>query len=238
MENSPHPCLGNSMSRDAAGGSGKDLSFQPLTRGRWSDLEQLFTERGACGGCWCMLWRLKRSQFENEKGAKNRSAMKRIVDANEVPGILAYRDGQPVAWCAIAPREAYPALERSRILKRIDGKSVWSIVCFFVAKPFRRSGVSIQLLRAAVVHAGKRGGRIVEGYPVDPRKGEMPDVFAWTGLASAFRRAGFVECARRSATRPIMRYEIEPDTVTAPAMSTFAITSVLTAISGSVPDSL
>ncbi len=64
----------------------------------------------------------------------------------------------------------------------------------------------MKLLRAAAEYARKRGAAIVEGYPVEPKKGEMPDVFAYTGLASAFRQAGFVEVLRRSKTRPIMRY--------------------------------
>ena len=42
----------------------------------------------------------------------------------------------------------------------------------------------------------------------DKKKDPMPDVFAWTGMASAFRKAGFREVARRSAGRPIMRIEL------------------------------
>ncbi|MDQ3912831.1 MAG: hypothetical protein M3305_13880 [Actinomycetota bacterium] len=69
-------------------------------------------------------------------------------------------------------------------------------------------GVSVGLLRAAIEHARRSGGRIVEGYPVEPKKDRMLGVFAWTGLATAYRRVGFAECLRRSETRPIMRYEI------------------------------
>ena len=179
--------------------------YHALTSDRWSDLEQLFGERGACGGCWCMWWRLKRSTFNEQKGEKNKSAFKSVVDSGEAPGILAYSEGVPVGWCAIAPRETYAALERSRVLKRLDDKPVWSIVCLFIARPYRRKGVSVELLKAASEFARKRGGKIVEGYPIEPLKGEMPDAFAWTGLASAFLKAGFVECERRSETRPIMR---------------------------------
>lgn len=185
-----------------------DLEFYPLITKRWVDLEALFGEHGACGGCWCMWWRLKRSEFERQKGEGNRMALKAIVDSGEVPGILAYAKGQPVGWCAVAPREAYPTLERSRTLKRVDDKPVWSIVCFFIAKPFRGKGLAGKLLKAAIEYVQKKGGRIVEGYPVEPKRGRIPDAFAYTGLASTFRRAGFVEVARRSETRPIMRCEI------------------------------
>lgn len=182
------------------------LEFHSVTPKRWRDLEKLFGERGACGGCWCMCWRLKRSQFEKQKGAGNKKALKKIVAAGEVPGLLAYAGREPVGWCSVAPREAFPVLENSRILKRVDDQPVWSASCFFVARPYRRQGLSVKLLRAAVAYAKKKGARMVEGYPVEPKKSPMPDVFAWTGLASAFRRAGFKEVLRRSPTRPIMRY--------------------------------
>ena len=100
-------------------------------------------------------------------------------------------------------------LDRSRILKRIDDAPVWSVVCFFVSKAFRGKGLTTALLRAAIEYAARHGARIVEGYPVEPKKARMPDVFAYTGLASAYRQAGFVEVARRSETRPLMRYFVE-----------------------------
>lgn len=184
-------------------------TFKPLTPDRWQDFETLFGERGACGGCWCMLWRLKRSQFEQQKGKANRNAMHRLVKNGEIPGILAYHRKQAIAWCAIAPREAYPSLSRSRILKPVDDQPVWSISCLFVEKQHRRQGVSIALLKAAKQHVKKQGGRILEGYPVEPKKNPVPPVFAWTGIAAAFKKAGFKECLRRSETRPIMRAVIK-----------------------------
>ncbi|MGE5575925.1 MAG: GNAT family N-acetyltransferase [Syntrophothermus sp.] len=153
-----------------------------------------------------MWWRLSRSQFEKQKGEGNKQAMKEIVASNHIPGLLAYEDGKPVAWCSVAPREEFPVLDRSRTLKRVDDRSVWSVVCFFVARPFRRRGMTVKLLQAAVDYARDNGATIVEGYPVEPKKASMPEAFAWTGLVSAFRKAGFVEVTRRSETRPIMRF--------------------------------
>jgi GNAT superfamily N-acetyltransferase len=185
-----------------------DLEFHPLTSERWNDLEKLFGKHGASGGCWCMWWRLRRSEFVKQKGEGNKKALKQIVESGEIPGILAYTNGQPIGWCSVAPRESYSALERSRVLKRVDDKPVWSIVCFFVDKQFRRKGVTVALLKAAVEYVREHGGKILEGYPVEPKEGKTPDVFVYTGLASAFRKIGFVEVARRSETRPIMRYLI------------------------------
>lgn len=185
------------------------LVFHPLTPERWQDLETLFGLRGACGGCWCMYWRLKRSEFEQLSGEGNRAMMKAIVESREIPGILAYAGEQPVGWCSVAPRQNFSALERSRILKPVDDQPVWSVVCFFTAKPYRRQGVTVRLLQASIDYACQGGAKIVEGYPVDSKGKGSPDVFVYTGLLSAFLKVGFVEVLRRSETRPIMRYFIK-----------------------------
>jgi GNAT superfamily N-acetyltransferase len=184
------------------------LTFKPLTKELWKDFESLFGQRGACGGCWCMSWRLSRAEFNANKGERNRESMKRIVASGPAPGILAFDGERAVGWCAVAPRERYPALARSRIFAPIDSQSVWSISCIFIAKPYRNKGVSSQLIKAAVDLVRKQGGKIVEGYPQDLKEQKLPDAFVWTGLSPAFKRAGFHVAARRSAKRPIMRYKI------------------------------
>jgi GNAT superfamily N-acetyltransferase len=180
------------------------LTFLPATKERWNDLVTLFGERGACGGCWCMFWRVPRKQFEAEKGDGNKRALKRIVAKQRAPGILAYCGDEVIGWCAVAPRSEYVALERSRILKPVDDQPVWSVSCLFVKKEYRRKGVSGKLLKAAVDFAMKSGAKIVEGYPTEANQ-TMADPFLWHGVSSAFTSAGFHEVARRSPTRPIMR---------------------------------
>jgi GNAT superfamily N-acetyltransferase len=156
-----------------------------------------------------MLWRLKRKEFEAQKGEMNKKELKTLIDQGDIPGIIAFYQEEPVAWMAIQPREAYPALERSRVLKRVDDRPVWSVTCFFIRKDYRNMGVSSMLLEHAKTYAGKRGATLLEGYPISPKKDKMPDVFAWTGLERSFVRAGFQEVARRSDTRPIMRCELK-----------------------------
>ena len=182
------------------------LKFHPATPARWPDVEALFGERGACGGCWCMAWRLRPKEWTTEKGTKNKRAFKKIVTSGAVPGILGYFHGRPIAWCAVAPRQAYQFLQRSRVLGPVDDQPVWSISCLFILKPYRRRGISTQLLQAAVTFAAKRGAKVVEGYPTQPSQGTLPDPFLWTGVPAAFHKAGFSEVVRRSRHRPIMRY--------------------------------
>jgi len=186
-----------------------NLKFYPLTQACWPDFENLLGPRGACGGCWCMWWRLTQKEFERQKGEANRQAMFEIVKSGHVPGILAYLNHTPVGWCSVAPREAFPRLNRSKILKPVDNQPVWSIVCLFVDKRYRHQGLSTALIKAAVDYVKSCGGKIVEAYAVEPAAGNIPEVFAYHGLAAAYRSAGFKEVARRSPTRPIMRFLID-----------------------------
>jgi len=154
-----------------------------------------------------MFWRIPRKQFEANKGDGNRKALQKIVTSGHRPGIIGYHQNEPVGWCAVAPRERYIGLERSRILKPVDEQAVWSVSCLFVRKDCRRQGVASKLLGGAVKFAGSQGARIVEGYPVDTSS-NMTDAFLWHGTASAFLAAGFKEVLRRSESRPIMRYVV------------------------------
>ena len=184
-----------------------DLSFHPLTQKLWRDFELLFGKNGACGGCWCMYWKLRGKDFTENTGHTARQMQKAIVDSKTVPGLLAYSDGYPIGWIAVEPRCAYPKLAHSRTLKPVDDQEVWSITCFFVEKKHRRKGITVELLKAAVAHAKKQGAKIVEGYPVDVTQNQA-DAFVYTGTASAFKQAGFKEVARHSPTRPIFRFVI------------------------------
>lgn len=185
------------------------LKIYPFDMTRWEDFETLFGERGACGGCWCMAWRLKKSDFERQKGNENKRAMKSLVEQNEKIGIIAYIDDIPIGWCAIAPREVFPRLENSRVWKRIDNESVWSITCFFMSKSHRRKGLSVEMLKGAINYGRANQVRIIEGYPIVPYGDHIPAAFAWTGIPSAFEKTGFVVAERRSKAKPIMRYSIE-----------------------------
>jgi len=183
-----------------------ELQFHPVTPDRWPDLERLFGPRGASSGCWCMWWRLARAEFDRQTADGHRMGLKGLVDAGRPPGILAYAGDEPVAWVSLGPREEYAALERSRLLKRVDDQPVWSIVCFFVAKPYRRQGLMVELLRGATAYAASQGAKILEGYPVDPADERVSGgSTGYVGLASAFRKAGFVAVAQPSPQRSVMR---------------------------------
>lgn len=196
---------------DENSGHTPNYDFHPLTRERWQDFEALFGLNGAVGGCWCMWWRISHAEFNRRTAHDNHQSMQAIVDSGEIPGLLAYdlsAGGQPVGWCSMAPRPSYPALDRSVNLKKVDDQPVWSIVCFYIHRRYRRHGLTLALIQAAITFARQQGAHILEAYPIDPGQGRVSSNSAFTGLASAFIQCGFEEVARRSPTRPILRYSI------------------------------
>ena len=154
-----------------------------------------------------MYWKLRGKAYDEARVYETRQMHKSIVDAGTSTGLLAYSHGEVAGWVAVEPRSAYPKLAHSRALKPVDDQPVWSVTCFFVAKKFRRNGITVELLKAAIEHVKAMGGKIVEGYPVDAKK-DMAAPFAFTGIASAFKQAGFKEVARINSTRPIFRFTI------------------------------
>ena len=183
-----------------------NIAFKPLTLSNWDDFEKLFGPRGAYAGCWCMWWRLSRKDFEQGQGENNRLAMKSLVAAGQVPGILAYDGTEPFGWCSVAPRHHFSSLERSNVLKRIDDKDVWSITCFFIDRKYRGRNLQLKLIFWAIGYVRSLGGEIIEAYPVILRsETKAPPVSSFMGIAKTFENAGFKEVHRPSNSRVIMR---------------------------------
>ena len=189
------------------------LTVLPLTPTRWRDLEILFRARGcsAARGCWCMAYRRTgpRGPFPPgvTRSEANRVDLKKLVEAGNPPGLIGYRGAVPVGWISIAPRDEFHKLKRSPVMKPVDEKPVWSIVCYMIPSEHRRQGVAHALLQGAVTYARKRGARLIEAYPVD-RADRSRDTEMWSGSKSMYDRAGFKEVARRKPGRPIMRLRI------------------------------
>jgi len=200
----------NTMPADPDPDFTRHLKFEPLSKSNWNKFVALFGERGACGNCWCQTWRFPKKEFEaGKKNEINKNRMKELVWKDRPTGILAFYKNQAIAWCALAPREDFIKLERSRVHKRIDDQPVWSITCFFISKAFRMKGVSVLLLRAVIDHAAQKGIPVIEAYPLKPTAGKLPDAFAWIGLYRSFEKAGFTIVNRTSKSSPTVRYYLE-----------------------------
>jgi len=186
------------------------LTVRPVTPGRWPDLEAVFAARGCsiARGCWCMAYRRSGAQRPLPAGMSraraNRASLKALVDAGTPPGLIAYRGKIPVGWVSLGPRGDFAKLERSPVMKPVDDRPVWSIICFVVPAAYRRQGVAHALLQGAIAYARRRGATLIEAYPVD-RKGPSRDDAMWFGAKSMYDRAGFREVARRKPGRPVVR---------------------------------
>jgi GNAT superfamily N-acetyltransferase len=164
-----------------------ELISAPVTVDRWDDLVELFGDRGATRGCWCMARRLSTAELASNGNSGNRRALRALVEAGEPIGLLGYRENRPVAWCAVAPRSAYRAIVSSRTLPIDDpGVPVWAINCFYIAAGYRRRGLMAPLIEAALAYAAAGGAGLVEAYPVS----EPPGDFS-RGLLGTFLDAGF-----------------------------------------------
>ena len=202
--------MSNKLPRANKTGIARKISFKSLTEENWNDFEHLFGVRGACGGCWCMYWRLKRSEFVKNKGGGNKKKIKELVREQKNTGILMYLDKKVAGWCSVSPRQDFTLLDNSRVLRKVDDLQVWSVVCFFITKDFRRMGLTVPFLHFVIDYCRRKGAGIVEAYPVDVDSKDYPTIFAHVGFYSSFKKAGFQEVARRSATRPIMRMVLTP----------------------------
>lgn len=179
--------------------------WRPLTERVWGDLEALFGPRGPVGGCWCMDRRLPRSEYLAGRGEPNRARLRGLASRSPSPGLLGYVRGAPVGWVAVGPRADFPVIDRSVVARRLASRADWTVACLYIRRDDRRTGVGSDLLRAAAAHAAENGATSIEGFAVDPPTGATPDLFAYTGTARQFRRAGFDEVDRPRPARPVMR---------------------------------
>jgi GNAT superfamily N-acetyltransferase len=195
------------------------LEIQPLTPARLQDLATLFNQGGDPKWCWCAYFRVRGMNWTNSTQQQNRAVLRRAAEAGDrtgrAPGLLAYRGGEVVGWVGLAPREEYERLEHSVVLRRVDDRPVWSIVCFVVGRRARGQGVARALLDAAIAYARDHGARLLEAYPVDTGGRRLAAANAYQGTLSMFEDAGFRVVERRrfnrsSPERPIVRRALRP----------------------------
>jgi ribosomal protein S18 acetylase RimI-like enzyme len=183
------------------------LTYRALTKRDWPKIEDLFGSNGACGGCWCMWWRVARGGklWAEAKGAKNRADFRQLVEEGKVDGILAFAGKKPIGWCAFGPRSSFPRTERVRSLKRDWSETTWSVNCFYIRREWRGQGVARKLADEATKRAFEMGASEVEGYPVVPPapSAAIPAVFAWTGVPVMFESNGYCEIPKQAGHRRI-----------------------------------
>lgn len=186
----------------------RKVETRELSPELWPEFEKLFGANGACGGCWCMSWRIaKGEKWEDVKGPTAKRRMKKLILDGKALGVMAFVDGEPVGWCSFGPRADYLKLDRAPSLRCDDAAEVWSLPCFFVRNGYRGQGVATAMIEAALRSIKGRGGKIAEGYPAKPPKDgkPIPHAFAWTGTVRLFEAAGFTVAGNRDGGKVRMR---------------------------------
>jgi GNAT superfamily N-acetyltransferase len=193
------------------------MDIHPLTPERFNDLAELFAS-GDPRWCWCQYFRARGRSWANASAESNQADLERLTSEADqtdgvAPGLVGYLDGTAVGWVSLGPREDYERLAHSTLLRPVDDRPVWSIVCFVVAGRQRGKGVATALLDAAIAYARERGAETIEAYPIHESRGRVSSDAAYAGTQGMFERAGFtvVDVRQWNATsppRPIMRLEL------------------------------
>ena len=192
--------------------AGSSVDVRPLTPERLPDLAGLFATTAMTNRCQCTYFLLganDRRQIWRQGGL--RACFEEFARVAPAPvGVLAYRAGDAVGWCAAAPRADYPVLLRSPLYRERnadDDASVWFASCFYVHRSARHQGVTRRLLEAAVSVAAAAGATAMEGLPrADGDR--VAAVDRYVGSESVFAASGFDVVRRPTPRRALMRREL------------------------------
>jgi acetyltransferase (GNAT) family protein len=199
------------------GTAGVEVAVRPLTMEGWPDLQQLFAETPGTVGCQCAWFFRTTPAFREGYGSGNREFLRARLGPGPAPGLLAYVDGSPAAWCAFGPRESYGRLTRSRLFGGPGRPGTWAVVCFFVPSRYRGLRLMDRLIEAAVEGARAAGATGVEAYPVVVEPGRRTDsASGYHGFLRPFVRSGFRVVARPSEARAVVRLELARSRVSGP----------------------
>jgi GNAT superfamily N-acetyltransferase len=193
------------------------VTIIPANEATWDDLQAVFGKRGDPSRCHCQRFKMWPGEYWASVGAEELAFRLRTQtdcghpQSVSTSGLVAHLDGQPVGWCAVEPRTAYPRLLRNnrvpwagRTEDKNDG-SVWAVTCFVTRRGFRRRGISYALARAAVDFARQRGARALEGYPMTRKDVLLGELHV--GTQGMFAADGFTEVSRPTLRRVVMRID-------------------------------
>jgi len=188
-----------------------NVIVRSLHRNDWPVIETLFGAKGACGGCWCMYWRVQKGgrTWDAVRGEPARQGFQELVESGRVNGLLAFAGEEPIGWACIGPYGEFPRLATVRALARSRPAGTWSVTCFYISSRWRKRGVGTKLLRACIKLAEANGAKVLEGYPVPVKSASaLPGAFAWTGVPAMFAKANFCALGSSHAGRQVWVHKL------------------------------
>jgi GNAT superfamily N-acetyltransferase len=162
--------------------------------------------------CFCLSYRIGSKENVALRGPARAQRVRELCAHDPAPGVIAYRDGEPVGWAAVHPRRD-TSFARNRLIPHVDDLDVWSLWCFRVRPGHRKQGIVHALIEGAVAHARTNGAPAIEGYPVDNGDARVNLTMAYVGTRGVFERAGFTKAAETSSVldgfpRVLMRRDL------------------------------
>jgi GNAT superfamily N-acetyltransferase len=190
------------------------VEVHPATESRFDDVAAILApKKQDAPVCWCLNYRVPNAEYNRLRGASRPERLRRFLHDEPAPGVIAYVDGTAAGWCGFGARATLPRLVNSRTIPKIDEEAVWSIICFVIRPPYRREGLSRQLLDGAIGYARACEVPILEAYPVDTAGTHISPTLIYMGTTSLFEAAGFERVQPTSSTaggspRWLMRLDV------------------------------
>jgi GNAT superfamily N-acetyltransferase len=202
----------------------EELTIRPANQVSWEELETVFGTRGEPAMCHCQRYKMAFRESWASVGREELATRFQVQtecgnpESGNTTGLVAFLGDEPVGWCAVEPRTAYPRLLRDTRVPWVDRNedktdaSVWAVTCFVTRRGYRKRGVSRALARAAVDYARSKGARALEGYPmlVEEARGILPGELH-VGTRSVFADAGFRVVSHPTLRRVAMRIDFETE---------------------------
>jgi hypothetical protein len=163
------------------------FTTKELSKRTWPDYARFFSQGNGWDHCGCTF----AQGFRAPKGRRKWSDQRdwnlevkcRLVADGHAHGILVYAGREPVGWCQFGPANELPLVVRGDYIdpraaghrRRLfdDGEErVWRITCFCTRPDYGQQGVTGVALSAALRSIAKKGGGVVEAYPIVLAKGD------------------------------------------------------------------
>ena len=190
------------------------VTIEPAAADRFDDAQHALNGGGDGGSCQCQWWLMRNRDWVQTSREQRAELFRAEFDGMQPPGLIAYVDGEAAGWVRVGPRDTHVRLAHTRAYAHStaqpwDDPSVWVVSCFVVRREHRMSGLTAQLLDAAISAARAGGARVIEAYPIDTAVTTKRTNELYVGVLSSYLKAGFREVARTSADRAIVELELE-----------------------------